>query len=257
MEHVLGKVTGDFEKAGGPDALLDIVVDPRWLQEARTIEVDLPRNLGCAACEGTGCNICSQSGAITVRERTEPAEILRVTLPRQELAPESDPDSQRVILLRIQGRGGLPSSGVWPAQRGLLLLRIKSFGSLSGCVRAVDDDQIISSSTLTRADLVVPNEEPTSTVSPRTHVEKPPVGRFQTSERSTNSSVEEQSPGTRRSLSPDNSERKEPTYVASDKLVHPQPAEISRSRWGGLRLRDVLIGLLLFLLGAAAAWLLL
>ncbi len=257
MEHVLGKVTGDFEKAGGPDALLDLVVDRRWLQEARTIEVDLPRNLGCAACEGTGCNICGQSGAITLRERSEPAEILRVTLPRQELAAESDPDSQRVILLRIQGRGGLPSSGVWPAQRGLLLLRIKPFGTLSDCVRAVDEDQIVSSSLLARAELVVQSEEPTSTISPRTHVERPNVGQCQTSESPSDYSVKEQSPGTRRSLAPDNSERKEPAHVVSDEPAIPQPAKISRSRWGGLRLRDVLIGLLLLLLGAAAAWLLL
>jgi hypothetical protein len=255
VEHVLGKITGDFDKAGGPDALLEIVVDRSWLQQARTIEVDLPRNLGCAACEGAGCNICNQSGAITVRERSEPAEVLRVTLPRQELAPETAPDSQRVILLRIQGRGGLPSSGVWPSQRGRLLLRVKAIGTLSDCVHAVPDDQIVSSSTLTRADVIIP--DPESAVSPKTYAAQPKQSQFSTGEDQGTAQVEVQSPGTRRSFAPDNSELRAVAYEASDKLAIPKPAKVPRKRWGGLRLRDALIGLLLLLMGAAAAWLLL
>ncbi len=250
-------MTGDFEAIGGPDALLDIVVDRAWLQEARTIEVDLPRNLGCAACEGAGCNICGQSGAITVRERSEPPEILRLTLPRQEVGPDSNPDSCRVILLRIQGRGGLPTSLVWPAQRGRLLLRIKAFGTLSGCVRAVDDDQIVSSSTLSRADVVLAQGEPTSTVSPSPRARQPENVQPQASENLPVSNVEEQSPRTRRSRALDDSNRQLPAQVVSDKAVIPEPVKLSRARWGGLRLRDVLIGLLVLALGAAAAWLLL
>lgn len=253
MEHVLGKVTGEFETAGGPDALLDIVVDRRWLQEARTIEVDLPRNLGCAVCEGTGCNICGQSGAITVRERSEPPEVVRVTLPRQELASKSDPDSEQVILLRIHGRGGLPRSGVWPSQRGRLLLRIKAFGTLSDCVRPVPDDQIVSSSTLARIDVVIPDNDPSSTVSLRNHAEQPREGPLRASESHQDSL--QQSPATRRSLTP--GDPQVPSHVAAEKLAIPKPAKNSRSHWGGLRLRDALIGLLLLALGAAAAWLLL
>ena len=256
MDHVLGKITGDFEATGGPDAVLDIVVDRSWLQEARTIEVDLPRNLACAACEGTGCNICNQSGAITVRERSEPPEVLRVTLPRQELGSESDPESQRVILMRIYGRGGLPSSGVWPSQRGRLLLRVKAFGTLSDCVRAIPEDQVVSSSTLARADVVIPAKGPESTVPSKTPAEHVKPAQFPINQPQATASVEEQSPATRRSRALDNSDQRVLGHVLSVNLAVPQPTKISRRHWGGWRLRDALIGLLLLLLGAAAAWLL-
>ncbi len=254
MEHVLGKVTGDYERSGGADALLDIVVDRRLLRDACTIEVDLPRNLSCASCEGAGCDSCGQSGAITVRERSEPPEVLRLTLPRQEFEAGMAPDSQRAILLRIQGRGGLPSSGVCPSQRGLLLLRIKVSGALSDCVREITVDPMISSSTLSKAEVVWPQENPISNVSPKIGALPPPTNNGRASHSERVNSDDWQSPQTRRSLA------LEAPYVQASRQKSPNapasqtPSKPARRLGGSWQWRDAVIGLVLLLLGAAAAW---
>ena len=250
VEHVLGKVTGDHPTAGGPDALLDIVVERRWLREGRTIEVDLPRHLVCAACLGAGCDVCGQSGAITVRGRSEPPEVVRVTLPHHDLESDAIPESsQRSILLRIQGRGGLPESGVWPAQRGRLLLRIRVGGTLSGCVREVPDDEVVSSSTVSRADYLESEPKPASSVAPVTSaaVPEPVVGH------AVDGGVEGavEPPATRRSVSP----VRNPVLPLAEpaKKVAKAPPVVARSR-GRLTWRDVVIGLFVLLIGAALAW---
>ena len=92
-----------------------------WLVVGEVIELELPRNLSCATCGGGGCDACGRSGAITLRKRDEPAEIVEVTLPAR---PSDDevPDS-RGITLRIPEQGGLPEPGS-NLPRGLLLLTV-------------------------------------------------------------------------------------------------------------------------------------
>jgi hypothetical protein len=96
---------------------LSLRIRPDWLTNGSTIEFDLPRHLVCARCDGGGCDVCGGSGAITVRGREEPIEIVRVTLPmRGELdaAPES----------------GLASSGPTSVGRGVAI-RIPEYGGLA------------------------------------------------------------------------------------------------------------------------------
>lgn len=255
-EHVLGKVTGDYGQPSGPDALLDIVVDPRWLREARTIEIDLPRHLSCVACAGAGCDICGQSGALTVRERFELPEVLRVTLPKHDLGPESSPDSERAtLLLRIRGRGGLPKSGS-VATRGRLLLRLRCKGAISECVREVADDQLSIPYSSSREALVVEGVPSSSSTA---------VGSQQTlaSQRATpqryppNPPPEPSAPETRRSTSP--ATRRVDPQPLPGKGVEKQPGIATPAVARAPRIRgiDIAVGLFVMLLGAALAWFLL
>jgi len=253
VEHVLGKVTGSYGQPTGPDAVLDIVVDPRWLREARTIEVDLPRHLSCAACKGAGCDICAQSGALTVRERFEPAEVVRLTLPTREIESEASADSQRTsLLLRVQGRGGLPQAGSGVTERGRLLLRINCAGSVSECVREVANEEITSLSPLHRANLVNYEEGvPSSATSPTGGVRQPLVSR----DVAPSPEVPAPSlPVTRRSYLPEPIGN-EPTPNVESPAAPARPARAERRH--GIRWLDVAIGLFVVLLGAAAAWFLL
>jgi hypothetical protein len=97
-----------------------VKVRREWLTVGEVIELELPRNLACAACGGGGCDACGRSGAITLRKRDEPAEVVEITLP----ARKSDdlPDS-RGITLRIPEQGGLPELGS-ELPRGVLLLTV-------------------------------------------------------------------------------------------------------------------------------------
>ena len=91
-----------------------------WLALGEVIELELPRNLSCAACGGGGCDKCGRSGAITLRKREEPAEVVEVTLPSRPA--DEQPDS-RGITLRIPEQGGLPDPGS-DLPRGVLLLTV-------------------------------------------------------------------------------------------------------------------------------------
>ncbi len=247
MEHVLGKVTSDHLVSGGPDALLDIHVEPCWLREGRTVEIDLPRHLVCAACQGAGCGVCGQSGAITVRGRLEPPEVVRVTLPRHDWESDLLPESQRSIVLRIQGRGGLPDGNEWPSQRGRLLLRVRVAGNISECVREVADDAVVSSSTVSRPDILLPHAQPNSSVMSTDATSNHAVG--DDAERNPSGSEAEEAPETRRSLAPPaNREISQKRALA---LPQWRRFGIGRITW-----RDVIIGVVALLLGAAIAWLL-
>lgn len=121
MPEVLARVTSRaVEGPRGPDVLHRIKVRREWLTVGEVIELELPRNLACAACGGGGCDACGRSGAITLRKRDEPAEVVEVTLP----ARKSDdlPDS-RGVTLRIPEQGGLPEPGS-ELPRGVLLLTV-------------------------------------------------------------------------------------------------------------------------------------
>src|SRR5688500_4767935 len=107
MGQVLGRVTGGGTNTPrGPDVSHRIRVPGAWLGEGVLIEVELPRHLRCAACDGGGCDTCERSGALTVRGRGEPAEIVEVRLPQR--GPDSATDS-RPLVIRIPEFGGLPA----------------------------------------------------------------------------------------------------------------------------------------------------
>ncbi len=91
-----------------------------WLAVGEVVELELPRNLACATCGGGGCDACGRSGAITLRKRDEPAEVVEVTLPAR--SSDELPDS-RGITLRIPEQGGLPEPGS-DLPRGVLLLTV-------------------------------------------------------------------------------------------------------------------------------------
>jgi len=121
LPEVLARVTSRaVEGPRGPDVLHRVKVRREWLTVGEVVELELPRNLACAACGGGGCDRCGRSGAITLRKRDEPAEVVEVTLP----ARKSDdlPDS-RGVTLRIPEQGGLPEPGS-ELPRGVLLLTV-------------------------------------------------------------------------------------------------------------------------------------
>jgi hypothetical protein len=121
LPEVLARVTSRaVEGPRGPDVLHRIKVRREWLTLGEVIELELPRNLSCAACGGGGCDACGRSGAITLRKRSEPAEIVEVTLP---VRPRDEVPDSRGITLRIPEQGGLPEAGS-ELPRGLLLLTL-------------------------------------------------------------------------------------------------------------------------------------
>jgi hypothetical protein len=87
-----------------------------WLKQGALVELDLPRHLVCAACDGGGCDTCDRSGGVTLRERGAPADVLEVALPR---APNEEP-----FVIRLPRRGGLAPEGSG-LPRGHLLLRVE------------------------------------------------------------------------------------------------------------------------------------
>src|SRR3954447_11244320 len=116
MAEVLGRVVaGDLERPRGPDANHRVRVPRTWLERGALVELELPRNLVCAACDGGGCDVCERSGAATLRGRGNPADLRRVTL----RGAQSEP-----FVIRLPERGGLPPLGSG-LPRGHLLLRVE------------------------------------------------------------------------------------------------------------------------------------
>jgi hypothetical protein len=117
----LGRVTGGLDQPRGPDVAHRVRVPSSWLDDGATIELALPRNLACASCEGGGCDACARAGAVTLRGRDEPAEIVRVTLPKRGDSAELTA-SGRGVVLRIPERGGVSRHD--GSVRGLLMLSV-------------------------------------------------------------------------------------------------------------------------------------
>jgi len=117
MAEVLGRVVvSDLASPRGPDASHRIRVPRVWLERGAAIEFELPRNLTCAACDGGGCDVCHRSGAVTLRGRHEPSDLVEVSLPE---GPRDEP-----FVIRIPERGGLaPADSLLP--RGYLFLRVE------------------------------------------------------------------------------------------------------------------------------------
>lgn len=121
LPEVLARVSSRaVEGPRGPDVLHRIKIRREWLAHGEVIELELPRNLSCATCGGGGCDACGRSGAITLRRRNEPAEVVEVTLP---VRPQDEEPDSRGITLRIPEQGGLPEPGS-ELPRGLLLLTL-------------------------------------------------------------------------------------------------------------------------------------
>ncbi len=121
MSEVLARVKSRaVEGPRGPDVLHRVKVRREWLVVGEVVELELPRNLACATCGGGGCDACGRSGAITLRKRDEPAEVVEVTLPAR--SADELPDS-RGITLRIPEQGGLPPPDS-DLPRGVLLLTV-------------------------------------------------------------------------------------------------------------------------------------
>jgi len=117
LSHVLGKVTeGAAAEPRGPDVTHAIRVPEAWLANGATIELELPRTLHCAGCDGGGCDACQRAGAISIRERDAASEPLQVALPK------STQTSGRAVMLRIPEAGG--PSPLADVPRGLLLLKV-------------------------------------------------------------------------------------------------------------------------------------
>src|SRR6187399_3315327 len=117
MAEVLGRVVpSDLSGPRGPDATHRIRVPRAWLKQGALVELDLPRHLVCAACEGGGCDTCERSGGVTLRERGAPADVLEVALPRAK--------ADETFVIRLPERGGLAPEGSG-LPRGHLLLRVE------------------------------------------------------------------------------------------------------------------------------------
>ncbi|HEX6271896.1 MAG TPA: hypothetical protein VFZ53_02595 [Polyangiaceae bacterium] len=118
MAEVLGRVVqAELDSPRGPDASHRIRVPKDWIEEGSVIELELPRHLTCRTCEGGGCDVCERSGAVTLRGRGEPPDLVEVTLPARP--------HHESFVIRIPERGGLasPESGL---PRGQLFLRIEA-----------------------------------------------------------------------------------------------------------------------------------
>ena len=123
VPEVLARVTTrTLNVPRGPDVFHRIRVPRAWLESGGAVEFELPRNLTCAACDGGGCDVCERAGAITLRGRGEPAEILSVTLPSRSSESEGE---ARGVVIRIPEQGGLPPDNGEGLPRGLLLLRVE------------------------------------------------------------------------------------------------------------------------------------
>lgn len=103
-----------------------------WLDQGASIEFELPRHLTCAACGGGGCDACGRSGALTVRSKDEPPEIVPVTLPQRQ-----SHQGQSGLVLRIPECGGLPAT-CCDFPRGLLLLKVVPGETGAAPVRRID-----------------------------------------------------------------------------------------------------------------------
>lgn len=114
-------MTGPVDVPRGADVLHKVRVPASWLDEGATLELDLPRNLACAKCSGGGCDACKRSGAVSLRGRRDPVEIVRVTLPKRGDSAELSA-SERGIVIRIPERGGAAEIEGMP--RGVLMLTV-------------------------------------------------------------------------------------------------------------------------------------
>lgn len=143
VAKVLGRVTGAVDVPRGPDVIHRINVPGAWLDEGARIELELPRNLSCAACGGGGCDACGRSGAITLRGRREPPEIVEVELPRRHATEEPPSSGKRGVVVRIPEKGGLPEEGS-SLPRGVLMLSVRAADEADAGVKRVVPPKVVA-----------------------------------------------------------------------------------------------------------------
>jgi hypothetical protein len=123
VSEILARVTQrTLNVPRGLDVVHRIRVPREWLESGAVVELELPRNLACAACDGGGCDSCDRAGAVTLRGREELPEILHVTLPARKAEADA---GTRGVMIRIPDQGGLPPLEDDTLPRGLLLLRVE------------------------------------------------------------------------------------------------------------------------------------
>jgi hypothetical protein len=116
----LARITVPLDVARGPDVTHRVDVAKEWLTAGAKLSVELPRNLTCATCSGGGCDACRRAGAITLRRRSEPPEVIDVILATPGgCVPEPH---ARPMTVRIPERGGPAKSADLP--RGVLMLTL-------------------------------------------------------------------------------------------------------------------------------------
>ena len=101
----LARVTQDLDEPRGPDVACSIEVPQSWFLQGATLQIQLPRLLSCARCDGGGCDACARSGAYRLPDERP---LLAVTLPRV---------TDDVLALRVQN----PVAGEVPS---LLVIRV-------------------------------------------------------------------------------------------------------------------------------------
>lgn len=130
----LAKVTLDsLTEPRGPDLAHTIRVPEAWLARGETIELELPRQLNCAHCQGGGCDQCERAGAVRLRQADEPAETVRVSLP--DASSLAEPGASKSLLVRIPYAGGRAACEDLP--RGFLMLQITPASDPDASVRLV------------------------------------------------------------------------------------------------------------------------
>ena len=112
-------MTSDLDRPRGPDVEYSIHVPRSWLDGA-TLDVELPRKLGCAHCHGGGCDGCGRSGAVVLRSAEEASTSVRVSLP----GLSEDSDEAPHLLVRVPGAGGRAADEALGA--GHLLLHVQA-----------------------------------------------------------------------------------------------------------------------------------
>lgn len=117
MTQPLAKVLGELDGVRGADVVHRVSVPAAWLRDTGCLSITLPRNLSCAECEGGGCDKCSRSGAVSLREKEQAAEVLRVALPLQQVRGSD-------VCLRFGAQGGHHEDPTMPRGNLLLIVRI-------------------------------------------------------------------------------------------------------------------------------------
>jgi hypothetical protein len=135
---VLGRITQP-DRPRGPDVEHRITLPVAWLESGAKLEIELPRNLTCLACKGGGCDACERSGAVSMRGRNDPIELLELTLPAQPPQSEPAPASGRLLIIRLPDRGGAPPKDS-ELPRGHLLLAIAQGAEPSAGVKRVEPE---------------------------------------------------------------------------------------------------------------------
>lgn len=139
MSTTLANVTAEsLTEPRGPDVAHAIRVPAAWLVRGETIEVELPRQLNCAHCQGGGCDLCERAGALRLCPASEPPETVRVSLPDAGDLDESGP--QKPLLLRIPYAGGHAATEALP--RGFLMLQITPAQDPDASVKLVPSEAI-------------------------------------------------------------------------------------------------------------------